>query len=257
LPLFFSKEEIKSRTQEHYFIAKTKDHVIFSSKDAYRTFERLFPASRVYKYILRFAVTHSLSYKDLDGEMLKKKYGIVKPYFFAPNQFWKHKNQAVVLKALVELKSEGVTGCMIAFSGKEHDYRNPDYFDSLKKFVSDNGLKEYIIFLGFIDRDEQLKLMSEALAIIQPSLFEGWSTVVEDAKAMDQFVIASDLPVHREQLEKNVAFFDPSDAGMLAAAIKNILQEGTEKQAMNYQENIKEFGSSFIRILDQVKHNKS
>ncbi len=39
-------------------------------------------------------------------------------------------------------------------------------------------------FLGFIDRGEQLQLMKNSIAIVQPSLFEGWSTVVEDTKAM-------------------------------------------------------------------------
>ena len=45
-------------------------------------------------------------------------------------------------------------------------------------------IKKYISILGFISRQDQLSLMRDAIAVIQPSLFEGWSTVVEDCKAI-------------------------------------------------------------------------
>ena len=61
--------------------------------------------------------------------------------------------------------------------------------------------------------------MRHCCAIIQPSLFEGWSTVVEDARALGRPIIASDIPVHREQLGKDATFFSPHDVKSLAAAI--------------------------------------
>jgi hypothetical protein len=53
--------------------------------------------------------------------------------------------------------------------------------------------------------------MNHALAIIQPSLFEGWSTVVEDVKAMNQHIIVSDLNVHRDQLGVQAFYFNPNN----------------------------------------------
>ena len=55
-----------------------------------------------------------------------------------------------------------------------------------------------------------------SVALLQPSLYEGWSTLVEEAKALSKFIVLSDLPVHREQINKNVAFFDPHNANELA-----------------------------------------
>jgi hypothetical protein len=40
--------------------------------------------------------------------------------------------------------------------------------------------------------------------------------VIEDAKALGKFVIASDIAVHREQLSAGVAFFAPDNAAELA-----------------------------------------
>ena len=38
---------------------------------------------------------------------------------------------------------------------------------------------------------------------MQPSLCEGWGTVLEDAKVLDKAVLLSDIPVHREQKNEN------------------------------------------------------
>jgi len=55
--------------------------------------------------------------------------------------------------------------------------------------------------------------------VIQPSLFEGWSTVIEDARALGRPVIASDIPVHREQLGDTARYFIPRDPASLAEAV--------------------------------------
>ena len=159
--------------------------------------------------VVNFAVTHPV-YDHLNIDELKLKFEINKEYFISPNQFWQHKNHMTILKAIKLLK-ERQKEVLVVFTGKEYDYRNPDYTGDLKRFVLENDLTSNILFLGFIDRAEQLQLMKHAKAIIQPSLFEGWSTVVEDAKAMDQFVIASDIPVHKDQLKKNALFFSPKN----------------------------------------------
>jgi glycosyltransferase involved in cell wall biosynthesis len=53
--------------------------------------------------------------------------------------------------------------------------------------------------------------MRAAALIIQPSRFEGWSTVVQDAKALGRPLICSDIPVHREQAPGALGWF-PCDA---------------------------------------------
>ena len=86
-----------------------------------------------------------------------------------------------------------------------------------------------IYFLGFIDRIDQLVLMENAMAIIQPSLFEGWSTVVEDAKALNQTLIVSDIPVHKEQLKDKGNYFAPNDYDELAQKMREIIINPKDK----------------------------
>jgi glycosyltransferase involved in cell wall biosynthesis len=66
---------------------------------------------------------------------------------------------------------------------------------------------------------EVLALISGCRALINPSLFEGWSTTVEEAKALGAPLVLSDLAVHREQAGESAVYFDPSSAASMAEAL--------------------------------------
>ena len=98
----------------------------------------------------------------------------------------------------------------IAVTGSFPDQPNSPYMQELHDIINENQLKANISFLGLIPRGDQLLLMKNAKAIIQPSLFEGWSTVIEDARSLQVPVIATDLPVNIEQLgRQRKVFFCP------------------------------------------------
>jgi glycosyltransferase involved in cell wall biosynthesis len=246
-PDFFSEQVLAQRKRDIHKIIQANSPIVFSSEDSEKDFHHFYPSGSNKTYVLPFAVTHP-SYDSLEIKSLLEKYQISQPYYFSPNQFWKHKNHIVVLEALKILKEQQVS-CQVVFTGKEYDYRNPDYFDELKKYVADNKLTDCVKFLGFIDRKEQLKLMSESLAVIQPSLFEGWSTVVEDAKAMNKFVILSDLNVHREQLKQNVTFFNPRKPEELAACMSDANRLTV---FADYKQDIINFGRRFMNVVNEI-----
>ncbi len=248
-PEFFSETEIKLRQQNQRKISEQNGELVLSSKSVQQDFYKIFPNAVCQTKVINFAVTLP-SYNHLHIDDLKIKFNIKSDYYFAPNQFWKHKNHLTVIKSVQLLKEQGQE-VLIVFTGKEHDYRNPTYADDLKEYVIKNNLSKNILFLGFIDRAEQLQLMNHAKAIIQPSLFEGWSTVIEDAKAMNQFVIASDINVHREQLQTNCKFFSPKDEAGLAKIIMDLNKSIIiEKQENNYTLNVKSFAESFLKLIN-------
>ena len=91
--------------------------------------------------------------------------------------------------------------------------------------------------------------MKKAEGIIQPSLFEGWSTVVEDAKAMNQTVVASNLNVHIEQLDCNAIFFDPNNVKSLAEKLLNYSKLTVDFQ---YNEAYKiKFAKEFMNLINE------
>jgi len=252
LPHLFSEDYIASRKKSQQELLSSDKHILFSSNDACTDFEKLYPSAKSKKYVVNFSVFHP-NYLHINIEQIKDKYQLRDvPYFFSPNQFWKHKNHIVVLKAIKRITENYNFNFQILFSGKEFDHRNPTYFNEIKDYVAENGLQDHIKFLGFIDRSEQLCFMKNALAVIQPSLFEGWSSVVEDAKAMNQNLIVSSLQVHQEQLGPLAYYFNPNDENELMNHILLFLENKIEIPEFFYEEQLHSFGLKFIEVIETI-----
>jgi glycosyltransferase involved in cell wall biosynthesis len=250
LPAFFSAEEIKSRKDYQEKMVAGKKNILFSSESVKRHFNFIYPGNQMVQFVVPFAVTHSnLS----DTKEILKKYHLPTNFFICSNQFWKHKNHEVILKAIHLLKKNG-SDIFVVFTGKEYDHRAPTYFEDLKELAKELEVESNISFLGFIEREDQLTLMKQATAIIQPSLFEGWSTVIEDAKFLGKCIIASNIEVHKEQLDIYDCkfYFSANEEKQLAERILNLEKRDTfpERTSFNYEREIIKFANSFIKAID-------
>jgi glycosyltransferase involved in cell wall biosynthesis len=245
-PEFFTPEGLAKKHERSQWISDHARNIILSSEAVKKDWEEFYPNFKGKTKVVHFAVTHP-EYDSLEITELTRKFNLPKKYFFAPNQFWAHKNHIVVIKAAEILKKQG-NPVIVAFSGKENDNRNPGYTEMLKAYVKENNLADVIRFLGFLDRREQLKLMKYSVSVIQPSLFEGWSTVIEDAMAMNQKVIASDLEVNKEQLRDKGLYFESQNAEDLSKCLIHLGEEKSEIE-YNYSEKRKTFASNLIGLI--------
>lgn len=246
LPQFFVEDEIKARDSIFSDIAASAALLVLSSYSAKKDFLKFYPEHRCTVRVLQFA-TVLPPYQHLELKALLAKYSLIHPYFIAPNQFWVHKNHKLVINA-AKLLLECGRPFQVVFTGKEDDYRHPGHAEKLKNYVAESGLSSQILFLGFINRDEQLKLMANALAVIQPSLFEGWSTVIEDAKSMNQRILASDLDVHREQCGDQARYFNPADPAELCSLMKMVLMQQLPAGNFQYETKIAEYARAIINL---------
>lgn len=247
LPELFTESQLQNRRRIRSEIARKADFLVFSSKNSQSDFNRFYAGSKAEQFVLNFAVTHP-DLNGVDEGQVLSKYGLDRTFYYIPNQFWVHKNHITVLKALKELKQEK-KNILFVFSGKEHDHRSKDYFQSLKSYVADNKLEDNVKFLGFLPREDQLIILKNCMAVIQPSLFEGWSTVVEDAKAQNKFLFLSDLPIHKEQAKENCIYFERLNPNDLAA---KILQTKISVNDKDYTLKIEQFGKAFMNIIDKT-----
>jgi len=245
-PQFFSQEELDKRETKVRQFMEGNALMCFSSNNSANDFKTFYPENTNTIKILRFASVVS-DIGHINAEKIFQKYSIHGQYFISPNQFWTHKNHSIIIEAVYALKQKGIS-VSVFFTGREFNKQNPDYALNLKQKVRDLGLETNIRFLGFIDRNDQLVLMKNARAVIQPSLFEGWSTVVEDTKATGGKLLVSDIPIHREQCTENTLFFDPHNAMDLAEKMLFEINHAEPMKKIDYINNIRAFAENFINL---------
>ncbi|WP_010254918.1 glycosyltransferase [Treponema primitia] len=248
-PSFFLKKEITSRIIMQVNTVYSKSKLILSSNAVYNDLVRIYPHYTCDIEIVPFVSSIFLKKEDiLPYEQIKNKYNIQSTYFICSNQFWIHKNHIVVIKAVSLLKKENIK-VIVYFTGKEYDHRDSDYSMKLKNLVAELNLSENVFFLGFIPRNEQLTLMRYSQAIIQPSLYEGWNTSIEDAKYLSKEIILSDIEVHKEQLNDRGYYFDPNNAFALSVILKNFLIKENLSVDYSYKNAYFEFTRKIVDIF--------
>ena len=221
LPHFFKSAELAQRNASFKEMLGRSDLVIVSSHAARGDLERFSPENANKARVLQFcAVRQEISGEEDDIVSL---YGLSERFFYLPNQLWAHKNHRLAVEALA-LVRERWPSAQIVCSGALSDYRNPAHIEALRGRIIELGLQDNFKLLGLIPYKHIAKLIVQSAAVINPSFFEGWSTTVEESKALGAPLLLSDLPVHREQCSAGEAlFYSPDDSETLASCMANVL----------------------------------
>ena len=248
-PEFFSKLTLIRRELRIRLTLRNATDLVLSSHDAVSHLIKFYRVKdKLNIHILQFA-SNIDDIALIDFEQLKKKYQLPDKYFMISNQFHKHKNHIVLLEAFSLLKKKGKQYHFV-ITGKMENRGNEKYIESIRSLIEKDKLNDAVSLLGLVPRQEQLSMMKYAQAVIQPSLFEGWSTVIEDAKSLQVPVIASNLPIHREQLGDKGRYFNPKDAKELAQII-SLFQHCGGNIYEDYNLRVRQFAKNFIEIISE------
>ena len=236
----------------------SRRHVMLSSEDSRSDCETFFPRSVGRTSVVRSAMLPP-NLSDDDGDSaIASVYQLPDRYFYLPNQFWKHKNHRTVIEALRILRQKGYN-TVVAASGRAEDYRHPDHFAALQTLVLQYGLAHNFRFLGIVPRQHVFALMRACTALLNPSLSEGWSTTVEEAKSLGVPMLLSDLRVHREQAGDCADYFDAKVAGQLASLMArhedspDPSRRDREKEAIvASQKRVKQFALDFAETVERA-----
>lgn len=238
LPQFFDPKVIAYR-DANVANAQLWGKILLSSQAAANDFRHYYPElSSVKAHVMHFSSSEVLQVQPESRKVLASKFPVDKPYFFLPNQFWKHKNHRVVVDALL-LADPSIR---VICTGLMEDYRDQAHVPRLLEAVRNAGLQDRFICLGVVPYYSLVSLMHNSIAVLQPSLFEGWSSSVEEAKAMGKRVILSNIDVHLEQAPERGNYFHPDSPDELAACLNLANSE--------YSAEIEE---SFVRQRPQRK----
>ncbi len=246
----FSRKQLAKREAGYRLITGFSDIVMLSSQDARRDCEQFYPRSIGRTEVVPFAVAKPLV-DPLEARHVVAKHNLPSKFFYMPGQLWRHKNHLVLLRAL-EIAVRATPELAVVCTGSPVDTRNPQYPQTVVSLAQELGLAESFRYLGLVDYSDVIALMVASHALVNPSLFEGWSTTVEEAKASNKRLVLSDLRVHREQAEEwGAKYFDPHSPEDLAGVLLECWesQEGETGFGDRYSLERRRFGERFAEAV--------
>ncbi len=222
----YDEAELSRIFQRTKTLVTKADRIILSSLDSHAVFQELFPEMAHKARVLSFPSALSFDQGMPDPGDVLKKYSLPEKFILLANQFWKHKNHKTVIQAMRLLRERSNEIPFLVLTGLPADFRdrNNTMFSELLQEISSSAIRDQVCMLGLVPREDLLGLLRRASAIVQPSLFEGWNTTVEDAKALRCPLLVSEIAVHREQAP-HAMFFDPRDPASCAFSLSKTWME--------------------------------
>ncbi|MDT7604812.1 MAG: hypothetical protein QOF61_2809 [Acidobacteriota bacterium] len=251
LPEMFDEAERRERERQWNYIAERAQGILAISRSVAEDAVCQHPHIRGKVHVCGFPPVFPESVLAADPEEVRRRYALPERFFLVSNQFWRHKNHALVFGALSRLKRCAKVPPVVAFTGRTHDYRHPDDFSETLRLVQQQGLHEYCRFLGVVPRAEQVALIRAAEAVVQPSRFEGRGAIVEETQVLGTQLLCSDLPVHRELDAPGALFFTPNDEEELARLMEQCYPH-SNRSAREIAEESQRLAADYGRRLMEV-----
>jgi glycosyltransferase involved in cell wall biosynthesis len=225
LPHLFSAKECTERDVLFGQLVTSSDAMVMNARAVADDMRRFTPEPLPPLHVLPFCPALNADWLGDRPELLSV-YAISGPYFIVCNQFWMHKDHLTAFRAFAEVAQRHPNVSLICTGGTA-DGRDPTYFGRLEAEVAKLDLGSRLRLLGHIPKRDQIELLKNAVALVQPTLFEGGpgGGSTYEAVALGQRVLLSDLSVNREINDGDVRFFPPGDHVSLSKLMKVALEE--------------------------------
>lgn len=145
--------------------------------------------------------------------------GIESEYLFFPSHAWPHKNHLTLVEAFAMI-CEQRPKLKLILSGGKFDDAHP-----AAKRIRDLGLEARILRIGYRTPLEIRCLYRGALALVYPSLFEGFGLPVAEAILAGTPIACSNLPPLREVGGDAVLTFEPENTEDIAGTLSRLIDD--------------------------------
>ncbi|KKU83084.1 hypothetical protein A2973_00515 [Candidatus Gottesmanbacteria bacterium RIFCSPLOWO2_01_FULL_49_10] len=151
--------------------------------------------------------------KSQKSKVKSQKPLIENPYFLYVGNAYPHKSLETLLRAFNKFLQVPTSSNQVrlVLVGKD-DF----FYRRIMEYVHNLNLDDNVIFFGQADDRQLANLYAHAIALVFPSLMEGFGLPALEALALGCPVIVSDIPVFHEILGDQATYFHPSDFKELA-----------------------------------------
>lgn len=234
LPEFFKPEEAAARDAQFKSILTRSNSVVVNASAVKADAERFFPGAAERVVSLPFSASPKSEWFCADTAKTRHRYEIGERYFMVSNQFWIHKRHEVAIRAFARIARDD-NNIQLVLTGATWDYRSSNRLDDIQALIRELGVSSRVHILGLVPKLDQIAIMRGAIALIQPTAFEGGpgGGSVFDATALGVPTVVSDIPVNREIADHVTAYFPLDDVEALVARLDELLHHVWNRQHAN------------------------
>lgn len=162
-------------------------------------------------------------YRPLDEEtklLTRNQYSGGCPYFIFVGTILKRKNLATLLRSFDSYKSIVGDNAKLLVVGSKVWWQ-----DELKEAFDTMSHQDDVVFVGHADSDVLIRLMGSAIALVYPSLFEGFGIPIIEAFHAEIPVITSNCTSMPEVAGDAALLVDPKDVDRLRDAMVKVASD--------------------------------
>jgi glycosyltransferase involved in cell wall biosynthesis len=191
--------------------------------------------------------------KEEEKSLIKKRYHLPDQYFLFVGSIAPRKNLIAICKALALLKGQINIPLVVIGNGKKEK-------EEAKAFMQTNGISNLLILLNELPQAKESNyttaadfpaIYQQALALIYPSIFEGFGAPLLEALWSGIPVLSSNTSSLPEVAGDAALYFSPGDFETLA---KYMHQISTDKALVT---DLKERGLKRAQLFTGEKHSQS
>lgn len=173
---------------------------------------------------------------DVEKQRIRQKYKLPETYFLYVGSVIERKNLLTICKALKELKAELNIPLMVIGNGGE-------YMQQVKAYIAANGLTNDVIFLSeqeetkndvdFKSAKDFPTIYQSALAMIYPSIYEGFGIPILEAMWSGIPVITSNISCMPETGGDAAYYIDPFSTDDIIKAMHDVATNDTLRNELS------------------------
>jgi glycosyltransferase involved in cell wall biosynthesis len=219
-PQFFSEEDRRCRERNFRETSRQANKLICVSEYVRKTVlenSNLEPDRAITILHQLFHRLKKLPVKDVDS--ILQRLGLSgKEFLLYPANFWAHKNHRMLITAFAMYRARHPeSNLRLVCTGALENEKKV-----LQEAVYRMGQKDWIILPGFLAEEEFTAIFASCLALVFPSLYEGFGMPVLEAMALEKPVICSNVTSLPEVAGDAAFYVDPRKPREIANAIERI-----------------------------------
>ena len=203
------------------FMAKKSDRIIAVSESTKKDAKELlgYPEKDIY-VVLNGIDKRFFEDCSVPAEKIKKDYKINGKYILFLGTLEPRKNLTRVLEGFARFKNsyQGKFDYQLVVAGKR-GWLFKEYFQQ----AEDLGIKEDVVFTGYVGGDDLKPLYCHAEFFVMPSLYEGFGLPILEAFSLGIPVVTSDIGSMKEIAGDAAMLVDPNDVDSIKIGIEKVL----------------------------------